>query len=230
MLKNKQRHNSTVSKVSYDSPLYFSLEEVYNYIFNMNTEVIGKLADEACPVLAPSREQVRVREDRYFDAQLAFMEQSGTKDSKASNGPFAGEFDRFVLRLRNVLDDERMSFLLKPRKENGDEFKTGDLQDLIAELIGYVEQGKSNVTIIDLSGIPFEVLSLVVSLISRIVFDVGFHLKKSGATKDDGTNIPLLVVYEEAHIMRPIRSLYGIGRSRRQWKGSQRKGGSMVSR
>ena len=158
------------------------------------------------------------------------MEQSTGKDAKASNGPFAGEFDRFVLRLRNVLDDERMSFLLKPRKADGCEYKTDELQNLIAELIGYVDQGKSNTTIIDLSGIPFEVMSLVVSLISRIIFDVGFYLKKSGATKKGDTNIPLLVVYEEAHIYAPIRSLPGIARSLRLWNGLQRKGGSTASR
>ena len=59
--------------------------------------------------------------------------------------------------------------------------------------MGYKE--KSNVTIIDLSGVPFEVLSITVSLISRIIFEYGYFFKK--ADKDNKT--PFLVVYEEAH-------------------------------
>lgn len=207
VLENKKRHNPSIEKVSYDSPLYFSLEEVFNYIFNMNSEVVGKCDGEGCPVLAPDRTQVPVREDRYFDERLAFVEPSTAKATKASNGPFAGEFDRFVLRLRNVLDDERMSFLLTPRKSDTTEYKTEDLEEIIAEFIGYAAESKNNITIIDLSGIPFEVLSLVVSLMSRIVFDVGFHLKKSGATKSNSSEVPLLAVYEEAHIYAPRSEL-----------------------
>ena len=58
----------------------------------------------------------------------------------------------------------------------------------------------------DLSGIPFEVLSLVVSLMSRLIFDVGFHMKKHGVT-NKGSEIPFLVVYEEAHIYAPNSKL-----------------------
>ena len=33
---NKKRHNSGLSKVNYDTPVYFSIDEVYNYIYNKN--------------------------------------------------------------------------------------------------------------------------------------------------------------------------------------------------
>jgi len=207
VLENKRRHNEAIPNVSYDSPVYFSLEEVFRYIANMNSEVIGKCDGEGCPVLAPDRTPVLKREERYFDELLTFVETSTAKLTKASNGPFAGDFDRFVLRLRNILDDERLSFLLKPRKADNEEYTTDDLEELIAEFVGYVKDNSNNITIIDLSGIPFEVLSLVVSLMSRIVFDVGFYLKKSGATKGESKEIPLLAVYEEAHIYAPRSEL-----------------------
>jgi DNA helicase HerA-like ATPase len=207
VLENKKRHNPGISNVSYDSPVYFRLEEVFNYISNLNAEVIGKCDSEGCPVLAPDRRKVGKREEVYFNGIVSFVETSTSKADKASNGPFAGEFDRFILRLRNILDDERMSFLLKPRTEGGLEYKTQDLETLISDLMGYTEGDKGNITIIDLSGIPFEVLSLVVSLISRILFDVGFHLKKSGAAKGIGKEIPILAVYEEAHIYAPKSEL-----------------------
>jgi hypothetical protein len=55
---------------------------------------------------------------------------------------------------------------------------------------------KDNITIIDLSGIPFEVLSIVVSLISRLVFDFCFYFK---AVKQATEEAPFLLVLEEAH-------------------------------
>lgn len=51
VVENKRRHHPLMKKVSYDSPVYFSLEEVFRYICNMNSEIIGKKAGEGVPVL-----------------------------------------------------------------------------------------------------------------------------------------------------------------------------------
>ncbi len=203
VIENKRRHNSGAHKVSYDSPMYFSLEEVYRYIFNMNSEVIGRKSGEGVPVLADNRTRVVKREERYFDGELEFCEQSAKSDDKATKGPFNGEFDRFCLRLRTVLDDERLAFLLRPRKPQGEEFKTEDLEDIIANVVGYSTGNASNITIVNLSGIPFEVTSLVVSLMSRIIFDIGFYLKRTRMEPNADAAVPILAVYEEAHIYAP---------------------------
>lgn len=63
--------------------------------------------------------------------------------------------------------------------------------------MGYLD--KSNITIIDLSGIPFEVLSINVSLISRITFDFAFHYSKLRHETDNHNDIPFMIVCEEAH-------------------------------
>jgi uncharacterized protein len=207
VLQNKKRHNPDLTRVSYDSPVFFRLEEVFNFIANMNAEMIGKEAGQGCPILQDTT-LVRKREEHYFDAILEFAEPSTSKGSKTSSGPFKGDFDRFVLRLRTILDDERMAFLLKPLAASGDEFKTADLEKLIADIIGYTNEKRSNMTIVDLSGIPFEVLSLVVSLIGRIIFDVGFYLKKGELQPArPSAQIPILAVYEEAHIYAPNSTL-----------------------
>lgn len=196
---NKRLHND--ADVSYDSPVYFSIEEVYNFICNMNAEVIGELEGEGCPKLADGT-LVKIREDHYFSQIQGFAEMSQKADKKAGRGPFRGEFDRFILRLRTTLDSPRLNFLLKPRKETGGEYKTEDMRVLIEQIIGYAPTDKANVTILDLHGVPFEVHSLVVSLLSRIIFDVGFYRKRVLAKKGAPVNrdeVAFLVVYEEAH-------------------------------
>ena len=73
------------------------------------------------------------------------------------------------------------------------------------ELLGYQEEAKSNITILDLSGVPFDVLSITVSLISRILFEFGYYYKRMRAEDSTGegeviaNDVPVLLVYEEAH-------------------------------
>jgi len=203
--ENKRRHNPDL-RVSYDTCVYFSIVEVFNYIANMNSEVIGQFEGEGCPKLADDS-LVQERESSYFEKIHKFTEPSTAKVTKAKRGPFAGDFDRFVLRLRTRIDSERMAFLFTPQKKGGEPYKTPDLEDLFASIVGYGDD-KTNVTNIDLQGIPFEVRSLVVSLLSRIIFDAGFHLRRSRTTEpvDEG-EIAFLVVFEEAHKYVPNSEL-----------------------
>jgi uncharacterized protein len=124
------------------------------------------------------------------------VQQSTANATKASNGPFYGDFDRLILRLRNKLRDPRLSFVLHPTK-NGSPLKTDDFPDVVRQFMGYMN--KSNVSIVDVSGIPFEVLSIVISLISRIVFDFCFHYSKMQHSAGKLNDVPVMIVCEEAH-------------------------------
>lgn len=113
---------------------------------------------------------------------------------KSKQGPLHGQLTNFINRMDVKLHDKRLEFLL------GDKAKAISFQDTLKQFLGYGDS-KSNVTIIDLSGIPFEVLSISVSLISRILFEYGYYYKKVLESKEAQYNndIPLLLVYEEAH-------------------------------
>jgi hypothetical protein len=197
VIENKQAHTAGgPTKVSYDSPVYFSLQETVNYLTHLNTEVVSKNPGENLPKFAEPELLVSRRSDHYFKEPQAFVEISQSAGKKASPGPFNGEFNRFLMRLEARRNDKRLDFLLAPRKEDGSEYKTDDLGAILRQFMGYGES-KSNVTIIDLSGIPFEVLSVVVSLITRLIFTFNFHFKKY-RTKGE-QELPYLLVYEEAH-------------------------------
>ena len=201
VIENKKLHNSEI-EITYDTPVYFSISEVHNYIANMNKEVIGKGEDEGVPKLSDET-LVKNREDHYFKKIHNFVPTSTAKVGKASNGPFAGDFDRFERRLETKLNDERLDFLLKASKDSGEPYKTSDLELILKKLVGYEENNLSNITLIDLAGIPFEETSIVVSLISRLLFEFSFYFKS--LKKDD--DAPLLVVYEEAHKYVPNTKL-----------------------
>ena len=86
-------------------------------------------------------------------------------------GPLNGKLSNFISRLENRISDKRLSFLL------GDEVLHTTFENTIKQFIGY-GNSKSNITIIDLSGVPFEVLSITVSLISRLLFEFGYFYKR----------------------------------------------------
>lgn len=186
---NKKRHNSGLSKVNYDTPVYFSIDEVYKYISNHNISTKDAKTGEL---------KIKVKVEGIPDEYQIFegIEFEDKVSGKINSGPYAGEFDRFVPRLETKINDDRLAFLLKPRKADESEYKTTDLASILKQFIGYSDAEEENITIIDLSGIPFEVLSIVVSLISRLVFDFCFHYK---SVKKGTNEVPFLLVLEEAH-------------------------------
>ncbi len=196
VILNKEKHNPSLTKITYDTPVYFSIGEVYNYIFNMNNEVINKIENEE---QKPKLSDGTLINDTnlYFDEIYNFFTANTSKATKASNGGFNGEFNRFLSRLETKISDKRLSFLLQPVKPDGGLYNTDDFNAILKQFLGYLDQ--SNITIIDLSGIPFEVLSITVSLVSRLVFDFAFHYTKLRHEIQKTNDIPFLIVCEEAH-------------------------------
>lgn len=195
VILSKEKHNPNM-KITYDMPVYFDIKEVYNFIYNLNSEVISKLEGEYGK---PKKKDGTLVSDitEYLNDTYEFVPSSTASATKASNGPFNGEFERFLTRIETKLSDKRLDFITQPKKENGDVYKTDDFSEILKQFIGYIN--KSNITIIDLSGIPFEVLSITVSLVSRLIFDFAFHYSKNKHKIGELNDIPFMIVCEEAH-------------------------------
>lgn len=196
---NKEKFAGDGSRITYDSPAYFSLKEVYNYIQNKNS--LTTYEENGKVYLAILDRKIEYNENQLW-VPINFESSTGNSkhksfDAKVSkDGGFHGEFDRFVSRLETKINDKRLDFLLSPVLD-GRTPTTSDFEEILKQLIGYVD--KSNVTIIDLSGIPFEVLSITVSLVSRLLFDFAFHYSKIQHAKGLLNEIPFILVCEEAH-------------------------------
>ncbi|MFZ6747260.1 ATP-binding protein [Undibacterium sp. JH2W] len=80
------------------------------------------------------------------------------------------------------------------------------IEGVLKQFLGYEPTKNANVTVIDLSGIPFEVLSITVSFISRLIFEFGYFYKRKLAGGVD-CETPILLVYEEAHKYVPRSDL-----------------------
>lgn len=176
--RKKHLRDEDTDKVHFDSPLFFDLNEILETAKSKNRELL-----ETGDVYA-----------------------SGEKKGlpKTSQGSLYGKLSNFIDRLESKLNDKRLNFLL------GEKSKTITFEETLKQLISY-DKKYSNVTIIDLSGVPFDVLSITVSLISRILFEYGYFYKRLRCAKDRkeavNNDIPLLLVYEEAHKYVPNSDL-----------------------
>ncbi|MCB7038348.1 anti-phage-associated helicase HerA [Eggerthella sinensis] len=212
---NKKMHNQDAEKVSYDTPLYFDIIEVCRALKNIKSETRNAKApsrimvkDGTCDGLSTSSDSgiewdqdERLR--KYFLEEVDFYE---TKNMNITKGSYAdGTLDKFVSRFEAKISDERLDFLF------GSRARETDFESVLSMLMGYANDAKSNVTVIDLSGVPFEVLSITVSLISRMLFEYGYYYKRlrSRNCPDESVSndVPLLLIYEEAHKYAPKSDL-----------------------
>lgn len=168
-------------RIHLDSPLPFDIKEVLTYAIAKNTERL-----ETGEVYAASNK-----------------EKGG--QPKFENGSLHSKLTNFINRLESKINDSRLEFFL------GERSKTITFEQTLETLLGYTAANKSNVTIIDLSGVPFEVLSITVSLISRLIFEYGYIYKRLRCVKDPkekvNNDVPILLVYEEAHKYVPNSEL-----------------------
>lgn len=182
VIRSRQNHFTgepdAKEKIHFDSPLMFDLNDVL----------------------------VEARKINTLEIDTGEVYASGTKKGqpKTVHGSLYGQLTNFINRLENRLNDKRLDFLL------GDRSKNITFEETLKQLIGYGEN-KSNITIIDLSGVPFDVLSITVSLISRILFEYGYYYKRFRCTQNPeealNNDVPLLLVYEEAHKYVPNSDL-----------------------
>ncbi len=208
--ENKEYNNPGIDKVYFDSPLKFDINEVLNCFNNLKRETVNS-DNELAIQISPSPKTFASEQEKHQHYFKASYEFASTRRASAaaghgiSNGIFAdGKIDKFISRLTTKVNSPRLQQFLFGTKS-----KTITFEETLQQFLGYSykeserRNSKSNVTIIDLSGVPFEVLSITVSLISRLLFDFSYFYKKQNGDND----IPLLLVYEEAHKYVPKSDL-----------------------
>lgn len=186
-------------KIHFDSPLFFDINEILTYIKNRNNEKKDK--SNAIPYTTADGKSHLFDTANSDDLFVELVNYTGSSATGTNNGSLIN----FIDRLENKINDKRLTFLF------GDSSKKISFEETLSQLLGYREDTKSNITILDLSGVPFDVLSITVSLISRILFEFGYNYKKMRAKNDvDETfynDVPVLLVYEEAHKYVPNNDL-----------------------
>lgn len=112
---------------------------------------------------------------------------SGARAEK--QGQWHGKLSNLVMRMESRFDDPRYQFLFCDTAPPGTPF-----EDILSDLFG--ADGSVQMTILDLSGLPSEVLSIIVGVLGRLAFEYKYWDK-------DPNLLPLTLVLEEAHNYLP---------------------------
>ncbi|MDP1625872.1 ATP-binding protein [Parvibaculum sp.] len=116
---------------------------------------------------------------------LAFLdEQLGKLERTQKTLPYR----RLKSRIETLASDQRYSFM----------FGSLTVQDTMADILGRLFRVPNDgrpITVIDLSTVPPEILDVVISVISRLAFDLAVWSKGG---------LPMLLVCEEAHRYAPV--------------------------
>jgi DNA helicase HerA-like ATPase len=132
---------------------------------------------------------------RITDVQKMLEEEMGRLDKSESLTPFL----RLKSRLQALREDARFSFMFSgiALRDN--------LGQVLSRLFRVPVDGKP-ITIIDLSGLPSDVVSVIVSVLGRITFEFALF---------SGQSIPILLVCEEAHRYLPEQTGTGFEPAKR---------------
>jgi hypothetical protein len=113
----------------------------------------------------------------YIDEQLGRLERN----------QFMLPFRRLKARIESLVSDQRYNFMF------GSLSVQDTMSEVLARLFRVPAQGRP-ISVIDLSTVPPEILDVVISVISRLAFDLAVWSKGG---------LPMLLVCEEAHRYAP---------------------------
>jgi DNA helicase HerA-like ATPase len=140
-------------------------------------------------------ESVSLDSPVYFPIQEVYRNFKEANEMRTdfgkTKGPLFGQFDEFLIKLNSRLNDVRYDFLLNPKRRNRSETMVGLLRDFVG-----LGNPKRQITVIDLSPIPFDVRPTVSAQIGRLAFEFNYWNPKN-------REFPILLICEEAHAYIP---------------------------
>lgn len=154
-------------------------------------------------------EYITVDTPAYFDiseirAKIQYLdtEKVSGMGVATKEGPLYGKFTRFLVRLDSRLNDSRYAFMFRLKKH----LESESMKEFLLRI--YSSDGSAKVTIMDLSGVPFDIVNTIVSLLARLIFDFNFW-------NQNRREFPVLLVFEEAHNYLPASGGEGTRAARR---------------
>jgi uncharacterized protein len=188
---NAKRESAAINRlpvneetITADSPIPFSIRKLWFELDDF--ERITFKADRVTPSILTHGNPEKLISNQY--------EQAGLGNAAPFLNNKAKGILRFLESMRNRLADSRYGFLFSPGALNPD--LTGKIDsDLDSLLVSWVGE-RTPITILDLSGIPSEIMSSISGTLLKIIYDALFW---GIETKVGGKMQPLLFVLEEAH-------------------------------
>ena len=182
---NKNGYGTSEEALTVDSPIPFSINQLWGELDTIERKTF--------------EDQNRTIEALVEEGDFENLKSKKYKPGSATNtAPYFNPQRQGILYftdgIRSRIKDNRYSFLFKPGDYKPDSKGTcnKDLNNILIEWIG----GNKPITILDLSGVPNEILQTISGTLLKVTFDALFWGQNLNI---GGREQPLLIVLEEAH-------------------------------
>lgn len=193
-----------VAAMTLDSPLNFSLEQLKVYADNMNDARYMLNTEQYAFAKLSMRSLPPAEQEELLTARRCTFNR-GNAEGEVPHAMYNGKLLGLIQRIETKLNDRRYDFLLRPLQQakNSEYFRdvftaesspgelTWAMADFVRTLLGRGNP-RRNLTIVDLSGVPFDILDITVAVLTRLLFDYNFW-------SPPAQRHPTLLVFEEAH-------------------------------
>lgn len=188
-----------------DTPLPFSLKRLWLHLYRLvySTHTVAGSGQKICPITdnfdSNNTTEAFLCNDKEKPIQtgdsenLKLPKYKPQRDKTIYLSSSTLNIRRPVEHLTSKLRDPRFDFVFNPGifKTDNNGAIASDLNVLFHEWIG-----EKNITILDLSGVPNNILNTIIGVLLRIIYDAIFWSRR---LSQGGKNRPLLLVMEEAH-------------------------------
>jgi len=176
--------------ITADSPIPFDLRKLW-YIFNREVNSTFSVAqkdnqNKTTEKLLEEGDYKKLKSAKFEPYSMSNIEPYKNKDEVMY---------QYEKKIFAVLKDSRFDFMFKP-KDFYDATSPNDIDKLLRD---WIEHDKK-LSILDLSGVPFDLIDISVGLITRLLYDSMYWGREETYT---GRNRPLLMIFEEAHSYLP---------------------------
>ena len=198
-LNNKPRKGVNESTLNVDTPVPFSLHQLWYELHLLTISTHLQTGNQSLQTVAFETDQAGVNVD-IGDAMQVRPPKSKPQNTSAGALPKV-YLSQSSLNIRRPLEglayklrDSRFDFLFRPGDwlpdVNGVPKK--DMDELLSQWL----ECRKPITILDLSGVPREILNILIGALLRIIYDSLFWARN---LPEGGRERPLLLVLEEAH-------------------------------
>lgn len=163
-------------------------EYIDSNMSDISTHIVT--ADTPVPFSAKSLMEY-LEEQNILEVETGEVYKSGDNKGqpKTKHGQYYDKLTNMITRLRTKMDDKKYGFVF-----NESDTTDADYINKFAERIMGNKQYR--IKVIDLSEVPSDMLSIVIGIVTRIIYDIQFWM----TPQKDEVRHPLVIVCDEAHI------------------------------
>lgn len=185
----KLKKSINLADININSPIPFNIKNIWFEFYNRGYGTFNNASREygdfvysndevGKPLVGNAEKMIKPQFEPYF---------------MGNNKPFKSnevQYKHLADNIENLLRNEDFKFVF-----GDDEYIKGDKS--ISELIASWIENDKQISVLNLSGIPYNILDVVIGVLSNLLFDTVYYTLKINDKKYEGR--PLLICYEEAH-------------------------------